>query len=115
MFEKFVLMFFIFGCWFQFLDSSIGYVAYNIWMVLVVAWILLNALSTLIWAVRKNKNFDYPITPRVINHWMCLNLLSLVSFYMCGETIISILFVLTAVLFTLMVSVNSQPKKRKRR
>ena len=115
MWKNLVLLFFTFGCWLKYLEWPLGYIAYHIWYVLVATWILLNALGVLTFVFKE----DHKVKADFLNaetkdRWLWYSLLSLVSFWFCGEFFTSIAFLLTSGVFMFIVLHQNKDKKKRK-
>ena len=114
MWNKFVLLFFMFGCWLKYLEYPSNIIFYNVWFTLVFAWIVLNILGLLAYLCRKKPVIA--VSERTKAYWVVLNTMSAVSFYLCNEAFITIAFVLSSILFMFVVLFTvDKPKKKKRK
>lgn len=108
MFNKLVLLFFMFGCWLKYLEYPASIIFYNAWAVLVVSWILLNLLGILSYAVKKSPSIV--VSERTKIMWLAHNIIATLSFLYCGETYLTLGFMCSSVVFMFLVFFT-QPKK----
>ena len=116
MWNRFVLLFFAFGCWAKYLDYPLGYVTHSIWYVIAFVWIVLNILGILAFVLTNKKPKDYELPQIIKDRWVGYYLLCATSFFACGEQTVCIAFILTAVVFMFLVlfATTKKPTKNKR-
>ena len=112
MFNKFILLFFMFGCWLKYLDYPASVIFYNMWAVLVMAWILLNVLGMISYIGRKKPAIV--VSERTKAYWLAQNMIATLSFLYCGEIYLTLAFLCSSVLFMFVVFFT-QPKPKKKR
>ena len=106
-FEKFVLLFFMFGCWTKYFGGPVGFVGYNIWYVIVLFWSLLNGLGVLNFVVDTHDTVSKEasmVSEQTITKWFCCIFLASTSFLLCGERWLVLAFFLTSFLFATIVA-----------
>ena len=116
-FNRFIIAYMIFGCWFGQIYTPLARVGYNIWKVLIIFWIILNTLG-LITMVQKSKKEDKSlevVSPEIVLRWFGLTLLAFISFLSANEITITVLFLATCIPFMLLTSykVERLAKKKK--
>ncbi len=111
MFNKLVLIFFMFGCWLKYLESPASIIFYNAWAVLVVSWIVINLLGILAYVVRKGPSIV--VSERTKIMWLALNIIATLSFLYCGEIYLTLGFMCSSVVF-MFLGFFTQPKKKRK-
>lgn len=112
MWNKLVLLFFMFGCWLKYLDYPANVIFHNVWAILVMTWIVLNVLGMFAYAVRKKPAIV--VDERTKTYWLAHNLLATLSFWFCGEIYLTLAFMCSSVVFMFIVFFT-QPKPKKKR
>lgn len=114
MWNRFVLLFFMFGCWLKYLEYPSNVIFYNVWFAMVFAWIILNILGLFAYLCRKKPVIAVSEQTKV--YWLALNTVATVNFYLCNEAFMTVAFVLSSVLFMFVVLFTvDKPKKKKRK
>lgn len=113
MWNRFVLLFFMFGCWLKHLEYPAGVIFYNMWAVLVIAWITLNVLGMFAYITRKKPAVVVNEKTRV--YWLAHNLVATLSFWFCGEIYLTLAFMCSSVVFMFLVFFTQPEPKKKRK
>lgn len=117
--NKFVPYFMIFGCWFSLLPTPLALIGYNIWLVLIIFWIVINTvgLISMVHPIRKDEiRMLTSLTKKTIDTWIGQTLLGFISFLLCNEILVATLFLLSCIPFLLITVYRKEKldKKRKR-
>ena len=112
MFNKFVLIFFMFGCWLKYLEYPANIILHNIWGTLVVAWIILNVLGMFSYVLKRKPKIQ--VNQKTQTAWLAHNLVATLSFYTCGEFYLTIAFLLSSVTFMFIVLFTQDGKKTRK-
>ena len=117
--NKIIIFYMIFGCWLNQLYSPLAFVGYNIWRVIIIFWITINALG-LISMLQKNKTEDEMLKKldrTTVTRYVGLTILAFISFLYCGEMLVCVFFLFTSVTFMLITlyKIEKLEKKKKRR
>ena len=118
MWDKIVVVFFLFGCWAKHIPDTIGFLIFNIWYVLVLFWMILNGLGVLNFLF--NKKADSSIIQNKINDefetkWLTYNLIAVVSYAMSGCYWVALFFMLTSFLFAMLVIGDKKDNDKKKK
>lgn len=113
MFNKFILLFFLFGCWLKYLEYPAGVIFYNVWAVLVITWIILNVLGMVAYAARKKPAIV--VSEKTKTYWLAQNLIATLSFFYCGEIYLTLAFLCSSVVFMFVVFFTQPEQKKKRK
>lgn len=108
-----VLGYFLFGCWTKFIEGPTGIIGHGIWLGMVITWIMLNFLGIMYFITNEDsvKKWSKKKLPEVfIQQWQIYNLMALVSFSIAKEFYVSLFFLLTSIVFMLIV-MSTQSKK----
>lgn len=104
--KRLTLLFFIFGCYAKFVPNVIGMLGYNAWKVIVIFWIVINAggvLHHLLNPKYITKLARAQINEEMSSKWLAYNTIAAISYMMCNEWTMSLLFLMTSYLFMLIV------------
>ena len=113
--EFWIVLFFLFGCWFKLVPGALPAVFYNIWVVLVIFWTVINAVGVRDCVINKRaKKTAKLLTDEIAVKWMLLYTMAIVSFMWCEEYWITLGFMCTAVPFMLF-HLYEKDKKRKKK
>lgn len=110
-----VLGYFLFGCWTKFIGGPIGTIGHGIWLGMVITWVILCFLGIMYFFTNEDavKKWGKKKLPDIfIQHWQVYNLLALVSYSLCKEFSVSLLFLLTSVVFMFIV-IGTQSANKK--
>jgi hypothetical protein len=111
--KNIVLTCFLFGCWLKFFPGAFGIIGRGIWLGIVITWMLLCAGGILHYLFDKKnavKIYKKQLTPDMRQRWILYNLTALVSFTICGEITIALVYIFTSVVYMIMVIESTRPQ-----
>ena len=104
--DKIMLLYFMFGCWTKYVPGFVGFLGYNIWFVLALFWIIINALGVFNFLFNQNagtKAFIERLDTPMENKWIVYNLITFISFCTAECWGMAIAFALTSGLFMALI------------
>ena len=110
MFNKIILLFFIFGCWLKYLEYPANAILHNMWGIMVITWAVLNFFGIFSYLAKKKPRLT--VSEKTKSFWFAENLMATLSFWMADEPYMTILFVCSSVVFMFLVFFMA-PKKNK--
>lgn len=114
MWNRFVLLFFMFGCWLKYLEYPFNIMLHSVWLAMVLSWVVLNVLGLFAYLCRKKPVIA--VSERTKAYWFALNAMSAFSFFLCNEAFVTLAFILSSVVFMFVVFFTvDKPKKKKRK